>query len=366
MFSRISKQTTNSLTAFDRLSAGTMMALLFSFALIALTLNACSETDANSATKLNLLFDDFWEAQMKRYPTWATNLGDKRYDSLLTDLSPEAREKDKVATRNFLNRLKAIDRYKLNESDRVSADMFELKLKEAVESEKFKDHTMPVSQQGGPHIDIPNLVSLMNFVSAQDYENYIARMRAFPLYVDQTIANMREGVELGFVSAKINIEPVVEQIESFIVDDPTTSVFYQPIEKNEAELSDDVLSDFAERFKETITNEIVPTYRKFGKFIRDEYLPACRDEFGVWSLPDGEERYQFLIQHHTTLPLTAREITETGLRNLELIHAEMDKIITQVGFEGTRAEFLEDLHTNPRHYYTDKDSLLDGYRAILA
>ena len=366
MFSRISKQITNPLTAFDRLAARAMMAFLFSFALVALGLNACSQTGANNTTKLNLLFDDYWEAQMKRYPTWATYIGDKRYDSLLTDLSPAAREKDKVTTRNFLNRLKAIDRYKLNESDRVSADMFELKLKEGVESEKFKNHTMPVNQQDGPHIDIPNLVSLMNFVSAQDYENFLSRMKAFPLYVDQTIANMREGVELGLVSAKINIEPVVEQIESFIVDDPTTSVFYQPIEKNEAELADDVLNDLAERYKETITNDIVPTYRKFGKFIRDEYLKACRDEFGVWSLPDGEERYQFLIQHHTTLPLTAREITETGLRNLELIHAEMDKIITQVGYEGTRAEFLEDLHTNPRYYYADKDSLLDGYRAILA
>ena len=329
-------------------------------------LNSCARTTADQGPKLHAMFDEYWQEQMREFPTWATYLGDKRFDSLLTDISATARDRRLNSDRNYLNRLRAIDRDGLNEVDNVSADIFEINLTRSLEGDKFKSHTMPISQQNGPQMSVANLIPMITFVEAQDYENFHKRMQAFPRLIDQTIENMREGIELGLVSARINIEPVIEQIQSFIVKKPEKSTFYLPIKENKAELTGDVLKDFATKYQNAIQYDIVPAYAKLKKFLQDEYLPNTRTEFGVWSLPDGSERYTYLINYHTTLKLTPEEITQMGKDDLARIHAEMDAIITKVGFEGDRRAFFKYLHSDPKFYYKNTDSLLEGYRAILA
>ncbi|HSG99535.1 MAG TPA: DUF885 domain-containing protein, partial [candidate division Zixibacteria bacterium] len=333
---------------------------------LALAVSCAQQQPEDATVKLNQLFDDYWEYQMREYPTWASALGDRRYDSLLTDESQAAHDRRLTQHRNFLNRLNAIDRYQLAETDQVSADIFELQLSQFVEGARFNDQYMPINQQGGPHLALPELISALTFTSYTDYENFYKRMQAFPRYIDQHIKNMRAGMDAGLVSAKINIEPTLAQMASFIVEDPRSSVFYGPVSDNAAGLADDDIERLKEMYEGAIEDDIVPAYRKLKAFVEEEYLPACREEFGVWALPDGAERYKYLIQYHTTLPLTPEEIVQTGLDDLARIEAEMDSIIATVGFEGTRQDFFDFLHSDPRFYYTDKDSLLDGYRAILA
>ncbi|MFQ5608571.1 MAG: DUF885 family protein, partial [Candidatus Zixiibacteriota bacterium] len=333
---------------------------------MALCAISCSQRQTDQGPKLHTLFADFWEYQMRESPTWATYIGDKRYDSLLGDVSAEARARRLTATQNYLNRLKALDRALLSDEDKVSADMFEINLTRTLEGDRFKGHTMPISQQNGPQLSLANLIPMISFAEAQDYDNFHKRMLAFPRLIDQTIENMREGIELELVSSKINISPVVKQIESFVIKNPEKSTFYGPIKDNKAGLPDDELKKFAEKYKAAIEFHIVPAYAKLKKFIQDEYLPNCREEFGVWALPDGAERYEYLIKYHTTLPLTPLEITQMGLNDLARIEAEMDEIITKVGFEGDRSAFFKHLHSDPKFYYRKKDSLLEGYRAILA
>lgn len=303
---------------------------------------------------------------MRQYPTWATSKGDKRYDSLFTDYSADGRAKRLTEYRNYLNRLKTVDRKALNETDLVSADMFEIALTRKLNEAKFKVHTMPIDQQSGPQLSLPNLISSITFVQRQDYLNYHLRLLAFPKLIEQTISNMREGMELGLVSSKTNIEPVITQIDKFLVDDPTTSVFYSPIVDNIAGIASAEIADLGTMYAEAISASVLPAYRLLQKFLAEEYLPVCREEFGVWSLPDGKKRYQYLIERHTTLQLTPDEITKMGMDELARIEVEMEKIMKQVGFAGTRAEFFEHLHTDPQFYYTDEDSLIAGYTEILA
>ncbi len=331
-----------------------------------LTFNSCAErTVDNQAEKLHTLFDEYWEFQLETSPTMATSIGDKRYDSLLSDISPTGREKHRTATQNFLNRLKAIDQDNLNATDRASSDILDIELSRSLEGDKFKNYTMPISQQNGPQLFLANLTRNITWQTELDYDNFLKRMNAFPEYVNQTIENMREGIQLGLVSAKINIEPVIPQLESFTVKNVTKSPLYQPIKDNAAELSEAVINRLASEYKVAIQEKVIPSFIKLKLFLRDEYLPVCRDDFGVWSLPDGKERYAYLIKYHTTLPLTPEEITAMGQKDLERIGKEMSAIMEKVGWDKSLAEFFDFLHTDKRFYYTDKDSLLAGYRRIL-
>ena len=329
-------------------------------------LSSCAKRETNNqAEKLHMIFDEYWEFQLASSPTMATSLGDKRFDSLLNDITPAGREKHHIATQNFLNRLKAIDRATLNDTDKASSDILDIELSRSLEGEKFKNYTMPISQQNGPQLFLANLIQNITWQTEQDYENYLKRMRAFPDYINQTIENMREGIELGLVSAKVNIEPVIPQIESFVVKKVTRSPFYQPIKDNTADLPEETIERLSNSYKVVIQESVIPAFIKLKLFLRDEYLPVCREDFGVWSLPDGKERYAYLIKFHTTLPLTPEEITATGMKELGRIDKEMHAIMDRVGWDKSLAEFFDFLHTDKQFYYTDKDSLLAGYRRIL-
>jgi len=344
------------------LSVKTLAAIAVCMGVIAMS---CAKKAADPSPTLHTLFSEYFELQMKAWPTWATSLGDKRYDSLLADISSAAYDKYYTALQDYRNRLKAIDREALADSDRVSYDIFELRLDQSLEAKKFRDWTMPISQQDGPHLDFPSLLNSITFVGESDYINYHKRLLAFPRYIDQTIDNMREGMSAKLVAAQINVEPVPAQMDKIIVTDPTKSVFYEPILANAAKLDSAALQRVAAQLHDAIANGVMPAYRKLRAFVADEYLPMCRKEYGLWALADGAERYAYLIKYHTTLPLTPEQITEIGKRDLAEIHAQMDSIIAKVNFKGDRAKFIEFLHSDKRFYHTDPKGLVADYTAIL-
>ncbi|MEK7775494.1 MAG: DUF885 domain-containing protein [Candidatus Zixiibacteriota bacterium] len=320
---------------------------------------------ATASTQLSQLLDDFWEWQMRYYPTWATYMGDKRYDSLLTDISPQARSAAEVTTREYLAKANQIDRSVLTSEEQVSLDMFRGRLQESIDNEPFKDYTMPVSQQDGPHHMLPQLVGTMDFSTAQDYDNFEKRLRAFPKYVNYTVEDMREGIGLGIMAARVNIEPVSTQIAALIEQDYKKSIFYTPLRENKAGSPAAELKKFDKRYEDAIINQVNSALRFLDNFIKIEYLPRCRQQIGVVALPDGKARYLALIKQHTTLPLSPEEITEMGYADLEWIHAAMDSVMKSIGWTGTRQQFFDHLHTNPEFYYADADSLVSRYESIL-
>jgi uncharacterized protein (DUF885 family) len=110
---------------------------------------------------------------------------------------------------------------------------------------------------------------------------------------------------------------------------------------------------------------VVPAYRRLESFLNERYLPACRDSVGISDTPDGPSYYRHLAQYYTTTTLTPDEIHEIGLAEVKRIRGEMDKVIAQVGFKGTFAEFVQYLRTDPKFYYRDPQELFNAY-AVMA
>lgn len=323
---------------------------------------SCSQ---NSSTMLHTLFSDYWEFNLKSSPTFATYIGDHRYDDKLEDVSQKAiSEKEKMMV-EFYARLKKIDYQKLSDEDKLSYDILERLLNSRIEGMKFKFWTMPVTQQDGPHIGFPELISFHPFKTVQDYKNYITRLNAFPTLIDQTIENIKIGMDLSLVGAKVNIEKTIPQMKAQIVSEPEKSDLYTPFNKFPDTFSENDKTQLINEGKKAIENSIVPAYKKLLDFVENQYLPVCRQEEGIWSLPDGKERYEYLARYHTTTNLTPQEIFDLGKRELEWIHRDMNKIKNQVGFKGSLQQFIQHLRTSPKFYYTSKDSLMEGFRRIL-
>jgi uncharacterized protein (DUF885 family) len=320
---------------------------------------AASDADA----QLNSLFQSEWERGLREDPLAATYVGDHRYDNRWPDVSAEALAKIHAEDQAVLATLAGIEPASLTDADRLNRELFRRTYQESVDAYQWGLQYMPINQRGGVQT-VSELAGLIQFSTARDFENWVARLEGIGTYVDQNIALMREGARRGLMQPKVIMQRVPDQIAKQVVSDPEASPFYAPFRKMPADMPAAEQEKLRAAGRTAITRSVVPAYKRLQDYFVKDYLPACTDSVGVWALPGGDAWYQERIAWFTTTNLTADQIHEIGLKEVARIRGEMQKIIEQVGFKGSFAEFLHYLRTDPKFRYTDPQQLLTAYMAM--
>jgi len=315
--------------------------------------------------ELNALYKEYWEYQLETHPTQATYLGDHRYDDRLEDLSEEAYLASIEKYQELLERLSSFGQKSLKGQDRLNYVLFKRLLDLRIEGARFRPALMPVSQQDGPHLSFPQIVSYHPFKTVGDYENYIKRLEAFPLQIRQAIVCMENGIGSNLVPARVTIEEVVPQVETLIVDKPENSPLSEPLRQFPAGIPERERARIRSEVEQAIMESVVPAYQDLLVFIGNRYLNACREDAGIWALQDGRDRYDFAVRLYTSTTMRPEEIHELGLRELDRIHREMGVIQKEVGFQGDLKAFIDHLRSDPRFYYSSPSELMEGFREIL-
>lgn len=320
-------------------------------------------SDSAAKQTLDAFFAAQWERGLRESPEGATYNGDNRFNDRWSDYSLAAIEKREARDRAALEELRAIDRDALAAADRLNYDTFEWQLEHAIAAQRFRGYLQPVSHQGGVQT-ASGIAEVMPFTSTKDYRDWLARMAAVPVLVDQSITLMKEGVATGNVPPKVLMERVPAQIAAQIVEDPVQSPFYRPFTRFPDAVPAADRKALAADARRTIEEKIVPAYRKLQAYFGDEYLPHTRDGIAVTDLPDGADYYTYLAGYYTTTDLTPAQIHDIGLGEVARIRAEMEKLKAQTGFEGTLAEFFTWLRTDPKFFEKTPEALLERYRAV--
>jgi uncharacterized protein (DUF885 family) len=317
---------------------------------------AAGAPPADSA--LHALFEEAWTWELREDPLMATSVGRHEHDDRLPSVAPEDLRRRADRRRAFLERLRAIDRSELGTQDRISHDMFERRLELAIRSHELEEHLVPFTSETGFHTRFARLPAQAPFRSVEDYEEYLARLRAWPEHLDQQLAHLRRGLETGTTLPRAVLDGLEPTIEAHVVDDPGESVFWEPF----TSFPDRVPRAERERLRRegraAVTEAVVPGYRRFLSFFRDVYVPGARETVGASELPDGEAYYRHQIRRYTTLDRSPAEIHRLGREEVERIRAEMDAVIEATGFEGGYDEFLEFLRTDDRFYVDEPGQLL--------
>jgi len=313
---------------------------------------------SDARTQLHALFDEAWESELRDDPLFATAVGDRRFNDRLPSVTPADGARRAAARRGFLARLRAIDRAALDATDRVSYDMFERQLEDDLTAFAFRAYEIPITADAGFHVAFASLPRRVPLFTVQDYENYLARLRAFPAYVGQHVENMRAGLARGFSMPRIVLDGYDVTIASHVVDDAAESAFYAPFASFPVSVPVAQRARLEAEGRAAIMQGPVAGYRAFLEFMTREYLPGTRTSIGAANLPDGNEYYAYLVRHFTTLDLTPAEVHEIGLREVERIRAEMEAIVAELEFDGTFADFLEMLRTDARFYAETPGELL--------
>jgi uncharacterized protein (DUF885 family) len=324
--------------------------------------NARAKGEPTPTEQLHALFDAEWEHAMQTSPTWASHLGDRRYNDRWPDLSLAALAREDAHRQDVLQRLAAIGRDALPPAERLNYELFRRNYEESVESFRFGRHLLALDQRSGLQT-VDELASALRFETVKDYEDWIARLRGFGTYTEQTIALLREGVRRGLVQPKVTMQRVPAQIAKQRVATPEESPYFKPLKEFAAALGEADRARLMSAAKAAITDVVLPAYQRFDQFFTGEYLPACLDGIGAWRWPDGEATYAFLARSFTTTTLTPREIHDIGLREVARIRGEMEKVRERVAFKGSLTEFFTFLRTDRRFFCDDENQLFLEYLA---
>jgi uncharacterized protein (DUF885 family) len=323
-----------------------------------------------SSELLRGLLDEHVEQILRDSPQTASRRGDERYNDQLEDVGPAAVAAQRAAYADRLARLRALPRDDFSETDRLDADLLEYALATELEGAKFFPEHTPVSARSGPHVWLPQMAQSLSFRTPKHYADYLARLRALPRLIDQTIEQLRAGLAAGRVMPRVTMLGAPEQAAALaspeIEKSPGLSPFFTPFA---ALPPGDPLVPEARR---AIAEGVVPAFRRFADFLRDEYLPKCRESFGISQGVDGPAAYDYALRDHTTTTLTADEIHALGLSEVARIRAEMLETIARTDFprknelsgDALFAAFVQYLRTDKRFYHDSAEDLLAGYRDI--
>ena len=330
---------------------------------------ATTESGDASAAFATLL-DEHFERVLELNPMSATSIGDNRYnDRYANSIGPEHRARRRALNEEFLARVLEIDRDSLDRQDQLSYDIFRLNRETALEGERFPGHLAPVNQfysATSSFVRLGNGSSLHPFNTVKDYDDFLQRIDGFVVYVDQAIANMKEGGQRGITQPKVLMKKYKPQLESQLVETAEESGFFAPI----TNMPDDFSAADRERltaaYTDAIENKILPAYERLNNFIGDEYLGVSRDSFGLLDLPDGKDWYAYNVRVITTTELTPDAIHEIGLSEVARIHDEMRGVMEAIGFDGDLEDFFEYVYSDPRFFYDEPEELIQGYRDMSA
>jgi uncharacterized protein (DUF885 family) len=319
---------------------------------------------ATRSKALSSLLDQIWQDRLKHSPEFASSIGDKRYNDQLTDYSAKEVNAGLARGRDYIQRLSEIDTTGLSEQERLSADLMLRSLIEAQEGAKFKQWEMPVNQFNGFHTDLAQLPGRLQFDSVKDYDDYITRLTKVPTAFSQIMTNMQLGVDEGRTPPQYLMEKVLAQTQTLANQKVEESPFAIPLKTFPKSISAAEQKRITADLLQTISTDVLPMYKRFGGFLRAEYIPKARKEIGIDAIPDGAAYYAFRIRQSTTLNKSAAEIHQIGLDEVKRDEAEMLSIVKSLGFADMKS-FSAALKANPKEHATSAEALIGAYKGYI-
>jgi uncharacterized protein (DUF885 family) len=315
--------------------------------------------DARRA-QLREAIDQEWQYQLNAHPELATAIGDPRYNDRLDDRSSAAEERDTLHARREIGIFTAIDTSGFPVEEALNKTLMLRQLRESVEGAQFRPWEMPVSQTNGVHLDLAALATEMPFLTVKDFENYLARMHAIPHALDQVTDNMRQGMRDRLMPPRYLLERVATQAEDIATKPMDASPFTEPLHRFPSDFAAPDRERLTEAIKAAVRDEVGPAYAKFAAFVRDDYAPQGRTEYGLWSLPRGAAQYRFDVRLMTTTDLTPTQIHAMGVKQVREIDAQMLKLAESLGYHDLKS-FNEHIRTDPNLYGQSGQQIFDSY-----
>lgn len=283
-------------------------------------------------------------------PVRASQRGDIEAARRWPDNSQAAIEQRKAALAGFANRLQALQSARLGPEDALNRDLLADRVAIQREALGFDPERMPFISGDGFYTTADYAALNTVLATEQAAEAWIARLEALPAYYARETGNMRRGLRTGFTQPRATVERAIADVRTQLEMPVEKTPLLVPFSTLPTTMPATRRAELTARGRAAFDRSVRPAQRALLTFYEREYLPKARPGIGIASVPGGREYYEHLVRFHTTTRMTPEEIHALGLREVKRIRARMDEVIASTGFEGSFAEFLQFLRTDPRFY----------------
>ena len=336
--------------------------------LATVALSACAPKQ--SATELaNETYEALFMESLKTSPEYMTYLGMReRYDEW-DDSSEQAFEDSVALSKKHLELLNDIDAEDLDKQTALSLTLYKQRLENGLSDIKWRYHGYPVNQMFGTHSSIPSfLINQHLIANAEEAKAYIARVKAVPEVIDDLIADLNLRADMGIIAPKFVFAHSIRDSQNIIVgigaesdeENPLLADFKAKLDK--LQLDESVEQALVAELNSALLMQFAPAYSNLIATL-EQLDKRAEGNFGAWKLPDGAAYYSNALKRITTTDLSADEIHELGLSEVERIHNEMRAIMQQVEFEGELQDFFDFMRTDPQFYLPNSDEGRAAYMA---
>ena len=323
-----------------------------------------SETD-----RLNQFFTRIFWRTVRRSPLAQGYLGFDFDKDKWDDISEKRMaEEVEFAKQDLAEMRKDFDLAKLDEQGKLSYELFEKRLQEAIDDWQWRHHSYPVNQMFGMHSQIPAFLGNFHKIAdTGDAEAYIARLRALPTLLKQLEESMELKEKNGVLPPRFVFPMVIDDCRNIIAGVPfdesgEDSAIWADFKKKVAEAKLEEREKLEAAARDALLTAVKPGYESLIATLERQEKAATTDD-GVWKLPRGDEFYARRLHISTTTDMSAEDIHQLGLREVERIHGEMREIMKKVGFKGELKDFFQFMRTDKQFYYPNTDEGRDAYQA---
>ena len=291
--------------------------------------------------QLDTIADQYYESIARFDPLSATENGDNRFDDQLgLTISPRNRARQFALYRAYLKRLQGIDRMELDTRAKVNYDILKYELETELTFENIPEHLLPMNQMDSVPVSLANYAggeAAQRLTTVKEYKAYLNRLNQMPAWIDQAIANMREGIKKGIVMQKAPAQSMLPQFQKLLSASPEENIFYTPIKNMPSTFGAKDRQALTRAYRSTIATRLSPALTRLATFLEKEYLPATRTTTGWTELPGGAEWYRLRVAEQTTTNLTPEQIHEIGLKEVARIQGEYAIVGPKMGYTGPAA-----------------------------
>ena len=282
------------------------------------------------------------------------------YDEVEYPLGLFAKEyfkKEAEYAKEQLIKLAKIDIIFLSETESISLELLKFQLQDTIDYYEFEKYLNPLLSDSGFHTNFSFMVR--PFQNYEQVKDYLTKLNAIPSRVSQFLPLLREGLEKGVSQPSVIFNGYESSYNDHIVENFEESYFYQPFNNLPKTLTSTQKDSVLIAAKVAITTNVIPQFKLVKTFFEDEYFPKTRTSIGISETPNGNAYYQNRINYYTTSSqYSADDIHSIGLQEVARIKTEMEKIISELNFQGSFSEFLNFLRTDPQFYATSPEQLL--------
>jgi uncharacterized protein (DUF885 family) len=308
----------------------------------------------SESKKANDFFERTFNDGVSRSPEYQTYLGVKTNNDKWNDNTDENAKKELQITKKELEEIKSTINYDaLDAQTKISYNLWVEQAERQIRNFKWRFHNYPINQMSGMHSGTASfLINFHRVDSTSDAEAYIARLISLDTRFDNLITGLKKREEMGIIPPKFVFPQVLKVCENIINGTTIIDDFSKKVDALEIEKS--AKKDLINKAKSAINDHVNPSYKKLIDYIT-KLEEKANDQDGAWKFPDGVAFYNNALKNTTTTNLTAEEIHQIGLNEVDRIHGEMREIMKQVNFEGDLQAFFEFMRNDDQFYYPNTE-----------